>query len=360
MGFVRQVRGELRKLVNPITVGLLLVLIAFFWQDLSRTNSLAAVQPDIAVAGHMSGQEDLAAKCAPGAPYSAQECRLAQENERLNRLFASNSVELGRIGRSFGTLPGLATFVAHQLTTGMGWLFVALLAAMHITREESRGTVGASILRAGRSRYLGAKAVSLVVVAMVALVASTLVLFAIRSTFAVHPTVPTGMRNTDTGQIPTGNRALAPDATWSSWGHAGAAVWHALVVLVVVAAVFTVLASRFRRPLPAATAGGGVIALFLGLAEWLHRSSWGPMGGLSRLLGLDHVPFGVMDVRLWDVSTRPPDLNSGPFGTVAASAFQVGSQRAPDPYTALVAWLVIAIVVVVSGWWAITKRNFAS
>lgn len=361
MPFLRQVRGELRKLVNPITVGLLVVLIAFFWQDLSRTTFLAENQAGIAVAAHLSTQQDVAVKCAPGAPNSVSECQLAHANEGLNRLFASNSVKLGRIGRSLSTLPGLATFVSHQFTTGMGWIFVALLAAMHITREESRGTVGASVLRAGRSRYLGAKSVSLAVVALVGLVISTLVLFAIRSTFAVHPTVPTSVRNTATNQVLTGNHALAPDATWSSWSHSAASVGQAAVVLLVVAAVFSVLASRFRRPLPAAVAGSGVIAVFFGLAEWLHHSSWGPMGGLSRLFGLDRVPLGVVDVRLWDITARPPDLSASPFGTVARSAaYQVGSQRAPDPYTALVMWLLIAVVVVAIGWRAFNKRDFAS
>lgn len=359
MSFVRQVRGELRKLVNPFTVGLLVVLIAFFWQDLSRTTFLAADQAEIAVAAHLATQQEAATECAPGAPNSARECQLARLNEADNRLFASDSVKLGRIGRSFGTLPGLATFVAHQFTTGMGWLFVALLAAMHITREESRGTAGASVLRAGRSRYLGAKTVSLAIVALVGVVVSTLGLFAIRSTFAVHPTVPTAVRNADTSRVLIGNHALAPDATWSSWSHAAAAIGQALAVLVVVAAVFTVLASRFRRPLPAAVAGSGVIVAFFGLADWLHRSSWGPMGGLSRLLGLDHVPFGVVDVRVWDISNRPTYLGESPFRMVARDAFHVGSQRAPDPYTALVVWLVVAVIVVAVGWRAFTKRNFA-
>ncbi len=47
--FLRQTRGELRKLVNPVTVGLLVLAIVFLWHDLSRTNYLASDQPQIAV-----------------------------------------------------------------------------------------------------------------------------------------------------------------------------------------------------------------------------------------------------------------------------------------------------------------------
>ncbi len=198
----------------------------------------------------------------------------------------------------------------------MGWLFVALLAAVHVTREESRGTVAASVLDAGRSRYLGAKAVSLLVAAATALAVSVTVLFAIRSTYAVHPTVPVDVRSTGNGPVPTGTRALAPDATWSSWSHAWAAVWHALAVLAFVALVFAVLASLFRRPLPAALAGAGVIAVFFAIAEWWHHGRWGPMGGISRLFGLDRAPFGIVDVRMWDLSARPGDLATQPFGSV--------------------------------------------
>ncbi len=108
MSFLRQVRGELRKLVNPITVGLLVVFIAFFWQDLSRTTFLAEDQAGTAVFSHLVQQQQTAATCAPGAAGSAVECHLARMDEVNSRWFATNSVELGRIGTLLGDVAGTA------------------------------------------------------------------------------------------------------------------------------------------------------------------------------------------------------------------------------------------------------------
>ena len=70
-------------------------------------------------------------------------------------------------------------------------------------------------------------------------------------------------------------------------------------MLMFVVAAFTIIAAFLRRPLYTALVCGGIVGAFFALAQWFHIGTFGPMGGISRIIGIDHVPFGVVDVRLW-------------------------------------------------------------
>ena len=314
MSFLRQVRGELRKLVNPITVGLLVVFIAFFWQDLSRTTFLAEDQAGTAVFSHLVQQQQTAATCAPGAAGSAVECHLARMDEVNSRWFATNSVELGRIGRSLGTLPGLATFPS-RTSSRLGWAGSSSRCSWRSTSPEKnrRGTVAASVLGAGRSGYPGeggepgGRGSG-----RLSPCRSWRCSRSDRRTPSIRP-CPSTCGLTDNGWVPTGARALAPDATWSSaevtpgpqcgtrWWCSRPWRW----------ASWCRAFSLFRRPLPAALAGAGVIAVFFAIAEWGHRSSWGPMGGT--VADPRPRPRALRDRRRPIVEHRGPGPSKHPF-----------------------------------------------
>ena len=137
--FLRQTRGELRKLINPVTVGLLVVAVVFLWHDLSRTNYLASDQPQIAVTATLGTRQQAVDVCS-GDQTDTVKCKRARSNAADNATFGREGLALGAIAASLGTFPGLARFVSHQFMTGLGWLFVAMLAAMHVTRDEAQGT----------------------------------------------------------------------------------------------------------------------------------------------------------------------------------------------------------------------------
>lgn len=352
--FGRQLRAEARKATNLLILALFIVWAVFLWQDATRTGQLASVQPQAAVMSQMAAKQQLKQLCVAGE--SAQ-CVNARHDIAVNQYLVENSIEQGRIAASLITFPGLLTFVSHQFAAGMGWLFVALVAALHLTGEESRGTVGASVLAAGRMRYLLAKIVSIWSVSVVAVIAAAVVLYELASTFAVSPSVPTGFHVTGEHLSFDGSRTLTPDPTWASWSHAFGEFWHAAAVLAVIAVVFCALATRFRRVTRAAAAGALVVGAFYAIAAWLHGRAWGPMGGVARLLSLDHVPYGVIDVRLFDITGRPSDMLMRPYGAPVLGP-NLSSQPAPVPYLGLVIWLVVAVVGVGFAVRAYARRGF--
>ena len=352
--FARQVRAEARKIANLLVLALFVVWTVFLWQDATRTGQLASGQPQTAVMSQMAAKQQVKEVCTSG---ESEACRNARKSVAVNHYLVRNSIEQGRIAASLSTFPGVLTFVSHQFTAGMGWLFVALVAALHLTGEESRGTVGASVLAAGRMKYLSAKIVTVWSVSVVAIVAAAVVLYELASTFAVSPSVPTGVHVTAQRLSFEGSRTLAPDPTWASWSHALSEFWHAAAVLAMIAVVFCALATQFRRVTRAAAAGALVVGCFFALAAWLHGRAWGPMGGVARLLSLDHVPYGVIDVRMFDITGRPSDMLMRPYGAPVLGP-NLSSQPAPVPYLGLVVWLVVAMVAVAFAVRAYARRGF--
>ncbi len=202
----------------------------------------------------MLGTRQQAVDACAGDRTDTVRCERARSNMAVNATFGREGLALGAVAASLGTFPGLARFVSHQFMTGLGWLFVAMLAAMHVTREEARGTVGALIVRAGRGRFLAAKALSLWVVDAAPMIVATLVLHDIRSTFAVRPMGHQLRSTPDTFKM-FGLHPLPPNAAWTSWSGAVAAAGAALVVL-----MFVVAGLHDHRgvPAPAAVRRAGV------------------------------------------------------------------------------------------------------
>lgn len=301
---LRLARGEMRKLATAGSAVLFVVFVSVLWQDAGRFSGLAEAQAPIAVAVTNDNTRAVETACTPGATDVDDACRTARLDLSDNRHFEPNSVALGRRAMALHTLPGLITFVSHQLATGLGWLLIALVAAGHVTRERSAGTLGSSVLRSGASRYLIGKVISLFGGAWAALCGATLVLFALRPTFTSSVEVPAGDGGVaDLGR--TAMRTLAPDHEWSSWASAGRGVLAAMVVVLAVCVLFGLVAAVIRQPATTAAVLGGFVVLLFAIAEWGHRSSWVPMRAISVLIGLGDPPYGLTDVRLWDTSLQP-------------------------------------------------------
>jgi hypothetical protein len=277
----------------------------------------------------------------PSGPVNG--CEMAIDTVEVNRNFEPNGVELGEIAMAMRTFPGVLTFVSHQLATGFGWLMLGLLAAIHLARERASGSVGQSVLRAGRSRYLAAKVASLFVAAVAGLLGATVALYVLRPTYAAIVRVPTQWsRHLDGTDGPL--RTLPADPHWSTWSSAGRSALSGLAVVLVVCCVFGLVASLFRQPVTAAVVLGGlVLAMFLAVQWWDH-GTWVPEMAISRWLQVDGSPFGLTDIRLWDPSGQPADLYGAPH-------------RVAVPVASSIAWVVGAVAASAAAARAFVRRD---
>lgn len=326
---LRLVRGEVCKLLTVGTLVLLAAFTAVAWKDLRRFTDFAAGQTPIAVAAEHTNTA-LADRCR-AAGSTEGECAGADQTVQLNRHFAPNAVALGRRAMAVRTTPGILTFVSHQLGSGLGWLVLALLAAIHVTRERAARTIEQSVVRTGRGRFLAGKVASTWLASAGLLVGATLVLTIIRSTFTKVVRVPPAGAGFDDLRRGPG-AALAVDPTWSSWAHALAAAGRCLLVTLVVCTVFALVAATFRDPIAAAvTLGGAAIAMFV-VVDWWGHPSWVPERAIAAVLGSRGGPFGSTDMRLWDPAGRP------------ASIYRPATVPAV-PMATTIAWLVAAAAI---------------
>lgn len=338
---VRPTVGELRKLANLSTLLLLVVFVAVLWQDAGRMTGFASIQAGTAVGVEHENLAAQAAACASAARSAdPSACEFARGDVQANREFAPNAVALGRIAEALGTLPGLITYVGHQAASGLGWLLLALSAALHLGRERSSRSIDASLLQTTRSRYLVAKAASLWLAAGTAVVAAVLTLWVARPTFVRPVRVPAPGEPDRNG---ASSIRLRPDPTWASWRHALVTVLAVLVVLALVTLVFTALASLAPDPVSAgAVLGAIVIGLHL-LQRWWDLGRWLPERAVSAFVGMTTGPYAVRDVRLWDEAGRPATIY------VAAHAPEVVG-------ASIVIWLLVWAGATSLAWLGFTRR----
>lgn len=344
-GFTRQLRGELRKLAGPGSLVVLAVFVAILWQDASTTIQYAYGQTPVAVAVPLDIQRQLDEQCPAASAAQDDECALLLLDSESNRHFASNGRELGEVAASLDTLPGLLTFVSHQLSTGFGWTVLGLLAALHVTRETATGTARESILRVGRSRYMLGKGISLTVAAGALIVIATACLFLARPTFTREISAPVRSAGPG-GALSQPQVALAGDEVWSSWAQSGLTFLRSMILIAAVCALFTAIASLARRPAFAALLMIGIVVGLFVVAQGAGSRGWVPLSELSRLLRLNDVPYGVRDVRLWDISGRSPDIYSL-------------RPRTDPAITAVVAWTLVTVTASVGALWIFRVKTQA-
>ncbi|MFN8017473.1 MAG: hypothetical protein U0P45_05050 [Acidimicrobiales bacterium] len=327
----RVLRAEVGKLLTIGTLVLLAMFTAVVWKDLGRFTDFAAGQTPMAVAAQHTNQA-LADRCHD-AGSTEGECAGAEQTLQLNRHFAPNAVALGRRAMAVRTVPGILTFVAHQLGSGLGWLVLGMLAAIHVTRERAARTVEQSVVRTGRALFLVGKAASTWLASVALLMGSTVVLTAIRPTFTNVVLVPPATVGVDVPHQGVGS-PLAADPSWSSWAGALGAAGRCLLVTLMVCTTFSLLAAAFRDPIAAAvTLGGGVIAMFV-VVDWWGHPGWVPERAVAAALGSRGGPFGSTDMRLWDPAGRP-------------SSIYLPAMVPPVPAFATVAWLAVAATLTV-------------
>lgn len=333
MTFVRQVRGELRKLCAPYTLMLLVVFTAFVWSDASTTVEFSDLQTPIAVAVTLDNQRQLDENCANGIEEVVDDvdCEMLRQTVQLNKYFGSNGLALGSVAASLNTFPGLIKFTSHPMATGLGWLLVALLTALHVTREASAGTLAYSVLRTGRLRYLTTKATSLLAACFVFVTLSSVVLFALRSTFVRDIGAPRAPIGPD-GAFAKAEEPVAASTEWTAWSAAAGDLLCCLLVLAVIIAAFVGIASLLRKTTAAGAVLVGVVAALIAASHVAAVARWLPIAKISEVLGLDQVPSGVRDARIWNLAGRAPDIYSLPPDSTAS-------------WLALVLWTLVFLAV---------------
>lgn len=311
MTFLRQVRAELRKLCAPFTLVLLVIFAAVVWQDASTTAQFADRQTPVAVAVTLDLRRQLDEICPNGLTgvVNGVDCDILRQDMELNRYFGTNGLALGAVAASLDTYPGLNKFTSHQMATGLGWLLLALLTALHVTRERSVGSAGYSVLRMGRFRYLTAKAVSLFVAAFVLILITSSALFALRATFARDVGAPRASIGSN-GAFAQPEEPVAASTDWTSWSAVLSDLFRCLLVVALIIVAFVGIASLLRRTTVAAAVLASMSAILIAASHSAAASGWLPVAKLSGALGIDQVPYGVRDARIWNLAGRAPDMSS--------------------------------------------------
>lgn len=301
----RTLRAELRKLVHPVAAIIVVVCFAYILTDARTTYSYARLQTPLAVsasariAGEAEGCLDIR-----GGPIS-EECQRKLENAGLNDKFAINGVRLGRVTNSLSSWPGMLRFVSHELATGLGWVLVAVLLALHVAGEWSSRTAATTIIATGSYRRFWLAKVGSIWLAMIGItLAGTTILWLANSTFLGKVGVPDPILQP--GDPSTWHQtALQPDATWSSWTVSASFLGITAVSWLLFIIVGVGVAALIRRTLSTVAVWMGALSAMLVLARFLGRTDYTPIGVMGQVLHLSETPFGVRDTRLWLVPGAP-------------------------------------------------------
>lgn len=328
----RTLLGELRKLLHPVTAIIVIVCFAYILTDARTTYYYGQLQTPVAVvAGNHITQQAKGCTNNSGGTISEQ-CQQALDNAALNDNFASNGIKLGRVTNSLSTWPGMLRFVSHQLGTGLGWVLLAVLLALHVAGEWSSRTAASTLVAIGSYRRFWLAKVGSIWLAMIAIaLLGTTALYLARSTFIGKVGVPDPLNQP--GDPSTWHlAALRPDPTWSSWtGSAGVLGVTSIIWLLLIIAGATI-AGLIRKTLLMVVVWIAALSAVLALARYAGRTSWTPVGVIGQVLHLQQTPFGVRDTRLWKVPGAPEFIQDN-YQSIAVDTAQV------------LTWVAIPIVI---------------
>jgi hypothetical protein len=344
----RAVLAELRKLMHPVALIMILVCFAFIWADARTTYHFARLQTPVAVIAS-SDIAAAASQCTPSQATSTvtPDCQERLLNAALNDHFAQNGIALGRVTNALSTWPGLLRFVAHQLATGLGWMLLAILLSIHVAGEWTSKTAGATLLAVGGLRTYWLAKVTSVWLAMIGLaLVGTTILYLIRPTFTAAVGIPQPVQQE--GDPSTWHvTALPPDPVWSSWTLSFGVLLMASLIWLVLGMAGAALGVLVRRPISMAVIAVACLSTGVVVARWVHRPEWTYLSAIGQLLRLDRTPFGVRDTRMWYVPGAPGFIQQ-PQEPVPFSAGQVS------------AWIAVAVVVTAGCWLLARRRPLAS
>ncbi len=301
----RMIRAELVKLSHPLIIVVAVVLCGFIWADARTTDHLARLQTPVAVSAVAQMQGAIDQACA--APTSS-DCAQAKADAGLNQNFAGNAIALGRVTNALGTWPGLLRFTVHQLSTGLGWILLAVLISLHVAGEWSLRTSGLTLLASGSlTRLWVAKVASIWLWFIGLTVLTTTVLYLIRPSF--NSTIGVPDPSNQSGDVLSWTlRPLPPDPVWSSWTGAGRALAGGALIWLVLAVVGVALATFVRRTVATLVVAMAGLSLIVLTGRVFNAAQFTPAPAISRLLQLGDTPFGVADTRLWFVPDHPSDI----------------------------------------------------
>jgi hypothetical protein len=334
-----QLRAELRKLISPLLLVVIVVFGLGVWRDLGSTSQHFASQSKVSSGVVLAMQKDLEEVCS-GATADARGCELARRDQVANERFIENSRWMGRVGAALGTPAGVVKFVARQLTAGYGWLMIAALAMVSVVGERSSGTSREAVRLLGRRRFvlLKGSVVAFAAIGMGVAVVGSLLMS--RSNWFHPVTAYTGMD----GDGFTGSAAVAADPAWTSFGSVAAAVCQAVIVVVLVAFVAAASAALSRSIQWFGLLALAATAAVFGISRFAPGFRGGPMAIIDDAFRMADVPPGMNDVRLWDVSRRAGELDQAvhlhagswalvvslTFGVVAVVAVLMGRFERAD------------------------------
>ena len=301
----RQLRAEVRKAASPLLVLALIVFGLSVWRDLSTTTRHFASQSQGASGTALWLADRTEQRCAD-VPPDEPHCMLAQRDLVENQPLVANGCHMGRVAASMGHPAAVAQFVARQAISGAGWLLLAFVAMALVVGERSAGTADDAIRRLGRPRFLLVKWSAVVTVTLVLLSIVVVALMALRHSYVETVTAFTGV---DAGGAPVGSVDVPPDPSWTSWSTALATILVAVALLSVVAASAVPLAARSRTMAWFGIGSLAVVAVVFAASRATQGAWWAPMTAIDRAAELWDVPPGMRDVRIWDLSSRAPDVD---------------------------------------------------
>src|SRR5579875_1496238 len=187
----RTLRAELRKLVHPVSAILVIICFGFIVIDARTTYHFSRLQTPVAVLATQQIQQAAAACQSVARTSLSEDCQNTLVAAALNNSFARNGIALGRVTNSLSTWPGMLRFVSHQLATGLGWILLTLLIAVHVAGEWSSRTAAATLLATGSYwKFWLAKVVSTWVAIVGLTIVGTTVLWLARSVYLGKVGVP--------------------------------------------------------------------------------------------------------------------------------------------------------------------------
>lgn len=297
----RAVMGELRKLAHPVAAILVIVCFAFIATDARTTYHYARLQAPIAV---LQITRDATA-CQAAEETVPSQCRHQLDELARDSQFAVGGVALIRVLNSLSTWPGMLRFVSHHLVTGLGWLLLAGLLAIHVAGEWGSRTATVTFVATGSRRRFWAAKIASIWIAMIAIaLAGTTVLYLLRSTLigkAGIPTPPVQQGDPSTWHL----AALAPDSTWSSWTSCFGVFGVTAIIWLLFVVVGAALAGLIRNALGTIVLSIAALSAAIVLARYTVHTSWSPVGVIGQVLHLEQTPFGVRDTALWFVPGAP-------------------------------------------------------
>lgn len=303
-----QLRGELRKTAAPLLLVVLVIFGVSVWRDLGAASDHFAAQSAVASGQALFFEANAEKECS--ADPESSRCHFAKLDLEGNENYVENGRRMGAIAESFNTPAAVIAFTSRQMTAGFGWLVIAAIAMVLVVGERRSGTSRDTVRLLGRRRFPMAKTVVVATAAITMLLITAGALIAATPTYAHQVEAYTAI--SQQGELSKPVR-VEPDATWSSPKHAVKTFGQAALTIVVVSALAVAGAVWFRSMGWYGLTALAVTAAVFAMTRFTAGSAHAPLGILDRAYGWTDSPPGLNDVRFWDTTGRPANMDTLPI-----------------------------------------------